>query len=65
MKSLDSISLDLDLPFHDGPLFPPPVLTPEQYLVWIESLHESMKQDGRFEATVLRRPCPVPEMFVL
>ena len=60
-----AIDLDLKLPFYAGPDFPPPVLSPERYLEWIESLHDWMKKAGTLAGIIARRPRPVEEMFVL
>ena len=60
-----ALDLDLKLPFSPGPDFPPPVLSPELYLEWIESLHSWMKKDGTLANIIARRPRPVEEMFVL
>ncbi len=65
MAMTPALDLDLKLPFYSGPDFPPPVLSPERYLEWIESLHDWMKKDGTLAAIIARRPCPVEEMFVL
>ncbi len=57
--------LDLVLPVHVGPAFPPPEMTPEQYAEWIEDILHSMKEDGSLLEEIARRPCPGAEPFVL
>lgn len=56
---------DLKFPFSPEPDFPPPVLSPDRYVEWIESLHYWMKKDGTLANIIARRPRPVEEMFVL
>ena len=38
--------LDLQLPFHDGPGFPPPILDMEQDLRFIEINREILRENG-------------------
>ena len=57
--------LDLHLPFHDGPDFPPPQLDMTAYVRMVESIHQMMQQNGTLAGIIARRPRPVEEMFVL
>ena len=65
MAMTPAIDLDLKLPFSPEPDFPPPVLTAERYLEWIESILGSMKKDGTLERLIANRTRPAEEMFVL
>ena len=65
MKSPLVIDLDLKLPDIPGRGFPPPVLTMEQYVRFIESTLRMMRENGTLAGIIARRPRPVEEMFVL
>lgn len=64
MAMTPALDLDLNLPVSEAD-FAPPVLSPELYLEWIESLHYWMKKDGTLADIIARRPRPVEELFVL
>lgn len=57
--------LDLQLPFHDGPGFPPPILDMEQDLRFIEINREILRENGTLADIIANRPRPVEEMFVM
>jgi len=57
--------LDVQLPFHEGRGFPPPVFSNEQYIRFIEFNRRVLIENGTFAGIIARRPRPVEEMFVL
>lgn len=57
--------LDLNLPFDDGPGFPPPRLSMKDYVRFIEFCRKLMLENGTLAGNIARRQRPVEEMFVL
>ncbi len=58
-------NLDLDLPFDDGPGFPPPQLSMPAYLDFLEFNRQLLIENDLLADIIARRPRPSEEMFVL
>jgi hypothetical protein len=59
------LDLDLNLPFHDEPFFPPPQLDTKNYVRFVEFCRQVLIENGQLEGVIANRPRPVEEMFVL
>jgi len=60
-----TLDLDFTLPEIPGRGFPPPVLSMEQYVRFVEETREMLRENNMLADIIARRPRPSEEMFVL
>ena len=59
------MDLDLNLPFSDAPPLPPPSMSNNAYLEFVEFNLQVASENQRLEEMIAARPRPNPEWFVL